>query len=539
MYTGNMYESMKKVEAAREANTVLEPRRMTAEEKDALLATYHPDYKKSEFSTLKIGVNAGEKVPHELAALLQAQPRITPADVDLTKIDYDVDVLIIGGGGAGASAAIEADNNGAKTMIVTKLRIGDANTMMAEGGIQAADKPNDSPAIHYLDAFGGGHFAAKPELLYKLVTEAPEAIQWLDNLGVEFDKAPDGTMITTHGGGTSRKRMHAAKDYSGAEIMRTLRDEVLNRGIPVVDFTSAVELILDENGRCAGAVLMNMETGEYYVARAKTVILATGGAGRLHYQGFPTSNHYGATADGLILGYRVGAKLLYADTLQYHPTGAAYPEQIFGALVTEKVRSLGAKLVNANGEVFMHPLETRDVSAASIIRECSDRGNGVKTADGIGVWLDTPMIEIKGGEGTIEKRIPAMMRMFGKYGIDIRKEPILVYPTLHYQNGGLDISADGMTGVENLYAAGEVVGGIHGRNRLMGNSLLDVIVFGRNAGKSASEKSKSVECGKLTLEHIEKFEHELSDAGIETDVHSPKLLPTYTHGNPNITKKAF
>ena len=249
-------------------------------------------------------------------------------------------------------------------MIVTKLRMGDANTMMAEGGIQAADKPGDSPAQHFLDAFGGGHFAAKKELVYKLVTEAPEAIQWLNNLGVEFDKEPDGTMITTHGGGTSRKRMHAAKDYSGAEIMRTLRDEVLNRGIPVVDFTAAIELIKDDKGHAAGAVLMNMETNEILIARAKTVIIATGGAGRMHYQGFPTSNHYGATADGLVLGYRAGAKLLYADTLQYHPTGAAFPEQIFGALVTEKVRSLGAMLINANGEAFMNPLETRDVSAA-------------------------------------------------------------------------------------------------------------------------------------------------------------------------------
>ena len=527
MYTNEMMESMKKVAAAREANAAFEPRRMTAEEKDTLLKTYHPDYKEGEFAVLQIGPNKGDKVPTELAALLQANPRVSPAEIDLSKVDYDVDVLIIGGGGAGASAAIEADNNGASTMIVTKLRMGDANTMMAEGGIQAADKPNDSPAIHYLDAFGGGHFAAKPELLYKLVTEAPEAIQWLNDLGVEFDKDADGTMITTHGGGTSRKRMHAAKDYSGAEIMRTLRDEVLNRQIPVVDFTAAIELILDEQGKAAGAVLLNMETQEILIARAKTVIIATGGAGRLHYQGFPTSNHYGATADGLVLGYRAGAKLLYADTLQYHPTGAAYPEQIFGALVTEKVRSLGAKLINVNGEAFMHPLETRDVSAASIIRECSDRGNGVHTPDGIGVWLDTPMIELKGGEGTIEKRIPAMMRMFGKYGIDIRKEPILVYPTLHYQNGGLDISADGMTGVENLYVAGEAVGGIHGRNRLMGNSLLDIIVFGRNAGQHASEKAKEVTLGALSLSHVDAFTKEMADAGITTDVISPKLLPDY------------
>ena len=527
MYPKELEASLKAVEAARAENIAYEPARMTADEKDALLAAYHPDYKKSEFSTLQIGANKGEQVPHELCEMLQAHSRITAADVDLSAVKYDVDVLIIGGGGAGASAAIEADNAGANVMIVTKLRIGDANTMMAEGGIQAADKPNDSPAIHFVDAFGGGHYAAKRELLAKLVCDAPEAIQWLNDLGVEFDKAPDGTMITTHGGGTSRKRMHAAKDYSGAEIMRTLRDEVLNRQIPVVDFTAAIEIIKDENGNAAGAVLLNMETKELLIARAKTVIIATGGAGRLHYQGFPTSNHYGATADGLVLGYRAGAKLLYPDTLQYHPTGAAYPAQIYGALVTEKVRSVGAMLVNADGEVFMNPLETRDVAAASIIRECTERGKGVRTPAGQAVWLDTPMIELKNGKGTIEKRIPAMMRMFAKHGIDIRTEPILVYPTLHYQNGGLHITPDGQTDVENLFAAGEVVGGIHGRNRLMGNSLLDVIVFGRNAGQHAAEKAKSVTVGALTLSHVAAFEAEKQQAGVSDHRPSPQLLPDY------------
>ena len=528
MYAESFQKSLKLVEEAREKNIALEPVRMTAEQKETLLATFHPDYKADEFVTLTVGPNKGDKVPTELGDILQAHSRITADSVDLANPDYDVDVLVIGGGGAGTSAAIEAHEAGAKVMIVTKLRMGDANTMMAEGGIQAADKPNDSPAIHYVDAFGGGHFAAKRELLAKLVCDAPEAIAWLSDLGVEFDKTEDGTMVTTHGGGTSRKRMHAAKDYSGAEIMRTLRDEVLNRQIPVVDFTAAIELILDDKGNAAGAVLMNMETKELYVAKAKTVVIATGGAGRMHYQGFPTSNHYGATADGLVLGYRAGAKLLYAETLQYHPTGTAFPEQIFGALVTEKVRSLGAKLVNVNGEVFMHPLETRDVTAASIIRECSERGNGVETGNGLGVWLDTPMIESIGGEGTIEKRIPAMMRMFGKYGIDIRKEPILVYPTLHYQNGGLDINVNGMTtNVENLFVAGEAVGGIHGKNRLMGNSLLDIIVFGRNAGINAAAAAKNTEVGTLTLDHIAKFEDELKDAGVATDTVSPKLLPDY------------
>ena len=533
MYTAEMLESIKKVEATRAQRLGVEPRRMTAEEKDELLRRFHPDYRTDGFQEIKVGPNKGEKAPFELGTLLHSNSRILNVPINLDKVDYDAEVLVIGGGGAGASAALEAQAAGADVMMVTKLRIGDANTMMAEGGIQAADKENDSPQRHYLDAFGGGHFAARPELLRRLVMEAPDAIQWLNDLGVMFDKDKDGRMITTHGGGTSRKRMHACKDYSGAEIMRVLRDEVWNRQIPVVDFTAAVELIKDDRGQVAGAVLQNMETGEYKVARAKTVIIATGGAGRLHYQNFPTSNHYGATADGLVMGYRAGAPLLYQDTIQYHPTGAAYPAQIFGALVTEKVRSVGAMLVNADGEAFMHPLETRDVSAASIIRECTERRKGVRTPTGWGIWLDTPMIEMLHGEGTIEKRIPAMLRMFLNYGIDMRKQPILIYPTLHYQNGGLEIGGDGFTKViPNLLVAGEAVGGIHGRNRLMGNSLLDIIVFGRNAGKAAAARAKEVELGKMNLDHLQKYAEELEAAGLHTGSVSPMLLPNYTFSMP-------
>ena len=529
MLTEEMRASIKKVEATRSARIGADLRMMTADEKEQLLKEYHPDYKENGFETLSVGPNKGGKVPSELRHLLEGKSRVLGMDIDLNNIAYDVDVLVIGGGGAGASAAIEAHNAGAKTMIVTKLRIGDANTMMAEGGIQAADKPNDSPATHYLDALGGGHFCNKPELLKKLVCDAPIAIKWLNDLGVMFDKEEDGTMVTTHGGGTSRKRMHACKDYSGAEIMRVLRDEVWNLGIDVVDYTSAIELIKDTDGKVAGAVLLNMETNEILVAKAKTVVIATGGAGRLHYQNFPTSNHYGATADGLVLGYRAGAELLYADTIQYHPTGVAYPSQIFGALVTEKVRSIGALLVNVDGEAFMNPLETRDVTASSIIRECSTHGKGVPTpGGGFGVWLDTPMIEEIHGAGTIEKRIPAMLRMYLQYGIDMRKEPILVYPTLHYQNGGLKIAANGMTDIENLFVAGEAVGGIHGRNRLMGNSLLDIIVFGRNAGQNAAAAAKNTELKELTLSHVDAFQKELDDAGIVSDCVSPKLLPDYT-----------
>lgn len=527
-YTQEMLDSIKKVEAGRaERVNGPEPRRMTAEEKDALLEKFHPDYNKSSFVDIKVGPNKGQKAPKELAEMLEANSRIRDMEIDLSKPDYDVDVLVIGGGGAGSSAAIEAHEGGANVMIVTKLRIGDANTMMAEGGIQEADKDNDSPQQHYLDVMGGGHFANVPELVRKLVCDGPSAIQWLDKLGVLFDKDENGNMITTHGGGTSRKRMHAAADYSGAEIMRTLRDEVLNRGIPVIDFTAAVELIKDTDGKAAGAVLMNMETKEVLVARAKTVVIATGGAGRMHYQGFPTSNHYGATADGLVMAYRAGAELLYQDTLQYHPTGVAFPAQIYGALVTEKVRSMGAMFVNREGEVFMHPLETRDVAASGIIRETKERGMGVHTPVADGIWLDTPMIDMIHGKGTLEKRLPGMLRMYMRYDIDMREVPIVVYPTLHYQNGGIKITADGMSGVENLYVAGEAVGGVHGRNRLMGNSLLDIIVFGRNAGQQASKKCKEVELKELTLAHVGEFEKMLLEAGIETDVVSPKLLPDY------------
>ncbi len=539
MYGNYLDDAAKIVAEKREENLKFEHARLTAEEKDDLLLKFHPDRIKEQFTELKIGPNKGQKAPIELAEMLQAKPRIEPEKIDLNHIDYESDVLVIGGGGAGTSAAIMASEAGAKVLLVTKLRVGDANTMMAEGGIQAADKPNDSPAQHYLDAFGGGHFDGKPELVYTLVNKAPSVIKWLNELGVEFDKMSDGTMVTTHGGGTSRKRMHACKDYSGAEIMRTLRDEAFNRAdsITVVDFTAAIEIIKNDKGEACGAVLMNIETGEIRIAKAKVVVIATGGAGRMHYQGFPTSNHYGATADGLVMAYRAGAKLLYQDSLQYHPTGAAYPTQILGKLVTEKVRSLGAKLINKDGEVYIHPLETRDVNASGIIREVRE-GRGVKNDVQDAVWLDTPMIEMIHGEGTILKSIPAMYNMFIKYGIDIRKEPILVYPTLHYQNGGVEIDKTCHTNVANLLVAGEASGGVHGTNRLMGNSLLDVVVFGREAGIEAGKMFKNIKLSeKLNLDHVKAFEKERDAAGIKGDAISPKILPHYTHGNKEFEKE--
>lgn len=522
-----MKESIKRLEATRQERMKQEIPLLSAEDRQKLLEDFHPDYKKGSMRALKVGPSKGDSTPHEFADLFEAYSLIDPEKYDLSRIDYETDVLVVGGGGAGASAAILAQEAGVKVLLVTKLRLGDANTNMAQGGIQGADKPHDSPAIHYLDVLGGGRFFNTPELARALVMDAPEVLSWLEELGMMYDKEPDGTMITIHGGGTSKKRMHSARDYTGGEIMKTLRDEVRNRDIEIVEFSPVVELLTD-NKKCTGAVLYNLETREYLNVRAKTTIIATGGSGRLHVQGFPTTNHYGATGDGLVIAYRAGIKLLYMDTVQYHPTGAAFPEQILGQLVTEKVRSLGAQLVNVEGNRFVYELETRDVEAAALIRECTERGKGVATPSGMkGIWLDSPLIEILKGEGVIKKNLPAMFRQYERFDIDMSKEPILIYPTQHYQNGGLVINDRCETEVENLYVAGEPSGGVHGRNRLMGNSLLDVVVFGRRAGRNAAEKAKSVTPGQLTLEHLKDYHKDLREAGIDSSRKSPILLPDY------------
>jgi len=528
LYTPELLELVKRVEATREKRLDEKFPLLSADAKQELLEGFHPDYKDEVFRTLKVGPSSGDRTPVEYADIFEAYSGLDPDTFDTSEVDHEVDVLVVGGGGAGAAAALVAAEQGANVLLVTKLRLGDSNTVMAQGGIQGADKPNDSPAIHYLDVLGGGHYKNDPALASALVMDAPEVLAWLEKLGVMFDKESDGTMITIHGGGTSRKRMHAARDFTGGEIMKTLKDEVVNRDIPLVEFASVYELLTDGD-RVTGAILYNMETQEYMIVRAKTTILATGGGGRLHVLGFPTSNHYGATGDGLVLGYRVGAPLKYLDTIQYHPTGAAYPEQILGLLVTEKVRSIGGQITNIEGNRFVYELETRDVEAAAIIRECAGRENGVVTASGQpAVWLDTVVIEKKLGEGSVKARVPAMYRQYERFGIDMAKHPILIYPTQHYQNGGLEIDEHCATPIKGLFAAGEVAGGIHGTNRLMGNSLLDVIVFGRRAGVAAAAAAAGTKTtGGLGLEHLKSFHAELAAAGIKPTSPSPMLLPEY------------
>lgn len=507
------------------------PPAMSMAEREEVLKL-HPDFAPGGKRKISIGQNKGDIAPNEVVDLLEAYPLFEDEEIDLSKVDYNPDILIIGGGLAGTSAAIWANNQGIpaeKILLANKLRHGDANSIMAEGGTQAADRPNDSPLIHYLDAMGGGHFANKPDVLKALVEDAPLIMRWLLELGAMIDREENGEFAEKWGGGTCRRRMHACRDYTGLEEFRVIRDEFRNRKIPCLEFYPAIELLTDEEGRVTGAILCNLETSEYEIVRAKATILATGGFGRLHIRGFPTTNHYGATCDGVVLAYRAGAKLRDADTVQYHPTGAAFPPQIIGLLLTEKLRSMGAQPVNKDGEAFVFPLEPRDVEAASFIRECYVRNKGISTPTGMrGVWLDTPLIEVKNGEGTIDKAFPGMKRMFDRFDIDMRKDPVLVFPTLHYQNGGVETDPEGKTNVGGLFVAGEISGGVHGKNRLMGNSTLDCMVFGRRAGIYAVEYvKKEKRKGKLSLEHVKKYVDMLKESGIKPKRKSPVLLPDY------------
>ena len=536
-YTQELKELIKRVEATRPARVEMARRNehypaLSMEEREKVLAKYHPDYQKEGRRTVRVGPNKGDLFQEEVADLLESKSMVRPQKVDLSQVNYETEVLIIGGGGAATSAALMASEKGAKVVMATKLRHGDSNTVMAEGGIQAATQECDSPFYHYLDTVGGGHFTNDPKLVAALAHDAPLSIAWLEELGMMFNKLPDGRLFVTHFGGSSRKRMHSAGDMTGAEIMRVLRDEARNRyeGISILEFCPAVELLLDEDGKAAGAILYNMETQEFYVVKAKAVVLATGGFGRLHIKGFATTNHYGATMDGVVLAYRVGVGNRYLYSTQYHPTGAVYPEQNVGLLITEKVRGLGAHVLNIDGEQFCFPLEPRDVESAELIREAMERGKGIMTPTGrVGLWLDSPMIDLLHGEGTVRKELPAKFIQFKRHGIDISKEPMLVYPTLHYQNGGIKINDRAETSVPGLFAAGEVVGGIHGENRLMGNSLQDIITFGRRAGSNAAEYvSGGVTLKGLTLDHVLRFERELEEAGVEHPKIAPILLPDYS-----------
>jgi len=514
-------DSLEKVTATRSARADQSPPKLTDEKAQALLNKFHPDYLGME-RTVGVGPNAGgQKFPLELAELLESDS-VLPRDFE-PAIDLTTDVLILGGGGAGVSAALTLAESGLKVHLSTKLRLGDANTVMAEGGIQAALADNDSTRRHFADSYVGGHGNNDPELLRGLCGQGPESIRWLSNLGCLFDQNEDGTFRLRKGGGTSVPRVLACRDYTGLEIMRVLKDAVLLTQTQILENHSAVELLDDGEGQITGAVLWDRASGKLISVSARAVILATGGSGQLRLQGFPTSNHLGATGDGLILAFRQGCRLIHTDSYQYHPSGSSYPEALAGQLVTESIRSIGAQVLNVRGERFIDEMVYRDVLAGAIIREVAEN-RGVQTPAGqAGVWLDTPLIELKNGRGTLRRQFPGLIHRFERYGIDPATHPLLVYPTLHYQNGGIRIDPSCKTELRGLWAAGEVTGGLHGTNRLMGNSLLDITVFGRRAAQSVMREIP--ERRAATLAALKKFREGLKDIQHQSPRTAPLLFP--------------
>jgi len=491
---------------------------------DELLKQFHPDHYQDSLTTLEIGPNKGGRCHRQLADVLQADALIDEADLAAANVT-ETDILVIGGGGAGAAAALTAARKGARVILATKLRLGDSNTIMAEGGIQASVDREDSPQAHYQDTMKAGHYQSDRDLVAEMALDGPDVIRWLIQQGMNFDLNEFGDLMTRRPGGATADRVVYYRDYTGLEMMRVLREAVRNcRNITVVDNAPALELLGNESGHCAGAVFYSTTKHLFSIIKAQQVIMATGGIGRMHLNNFPTTNHFGATGDGLVMAYRLGAKLRELDSFQYHPTTVAYPEHLSGSLITEGVRSSGVYLLNAYGERFVDELKPRDQVSAAILRECQE-GRGIRVSDQqAGVWLDTPGMELR-EPGLLEKRFPKLFHMAGRADIDPRTTPMLVYPGLHYQNGGVMIDKFGKTTVPGLYCVGELSGGIHGRNRIMGNALLEIISFGRRAGEDAANYVHGRGHKKTSIEHVSNIRREIVKAGLSMRKKSPLLFP--------------
>ncbi len=508
----NAYRILEHREQAREALSIEE-----------LLQRFHPDHYQDSVVTLEVGPNAGEPCHKQLAAMLQSDARIDEADLAGAPVK-EADILVIGGGGAGCAAALEASHMGASVILATKLRLGDSNTVMAEGGIQASIEKDDTPQMHFDDTMKAGHYHSDKDLVAQMVMDGPGVIRWLIQQGMQFDLDKYGDIMLRRAGGTSADRVAYYRDYTGLEMIRVLRESVSNSNIEVMDYSPAVELLANQDGHCAGAVISSLKDCSYMLIKAKAVIIATGGIGRMHLNSFPTSNHFGATGDGLVLAYRLGAKLRDLDSFQYHPTGLAHPHHLAGSLITEGIRSAGAHLLNGKGERFVDELKTRDHVSSAILRECAE-GRGIKVGDdAVGVWLDTPGVELR-NPGLLATRFPKLVNLGRKCGIDPTQTPLLVYPTLHYQNGGIEIDENGLSSVPGLYSVGEVSGGIHGKNRIMGNSLLDIICFGRRAGTHAAMSHYGRGHKKVSIEHLSTLRRKLTMANMPMELKGPMLFP--------------
>jgi L-aspartate oxidase len=390
------------------------------------------------------------------------------------------EVLVVGSGASGLASALSARRAGAAVALAAKGALQSCNSAKAQGGIQAAFGEDDSPEQHAADVWQSSHETADPELVEILTSEAPGAIHWLEELGVEFTRENGGYRLARCGG-ASRKRLLQVGDRTGHAITKALRAAVEAEGVESFPRSPLESLEPTASGWRARCGELELE--------ANAVVLAAGGRcfREAEERGELTTNHPGATGEVTRIVLDLGAQARDLDALQYHPNGGAWPENMQGYSIPETTRAYGAVLLNAEGEEFTDPLAPRDAVSQAIFDEV-EAGRGVETPDGRpAVYLDTTRVP----ERDAEISLPYMLRRYRAGGIDPLREPLLTYPVLHYQNGGLVIDADGETTVEGLYACGEIAGGTHGRNRMMGNSLLECVVFGRRAGRAAAERAKA------------------------------------------------
>ena len=397
------------------------------------------------------------------------------------------DVLVVGSGGAGMSAAIAAREAGASVIVITKSALGASNTGRAQGGIQAAVGPDDTTGDHFADTFAAGHGNADPDLARTLVEGGPDAIAWLEQMGVAFTREGDRPRVIRCGG-ARRPRLLQAGERTGAEMVQVLRRGVRECGAEVRESTSLMGLQPVDDGWIA---TVGHRDGTRAEIVAGAVVLAAGGglAGEAARIGESSTNHPDATPEVLEMALALGADGRDLDSWQRHPTGAVWPPGLAGYALPETTRSYGATLHDAAGERFVDELAPRDVVADAII-DVVAAGRGAAAPDGtMGAWLDTTAIDRLQGPGFTAERLAYVHNRYLKQGVDITTDRVLVYPVLHYRNGGLVIDGHGRTTLDRLYAAGEITGGIHGTNRLMGNSLLDTVVFGRIAGAAAAREA--------------------------------------------------
>ncbi len=451
--------------------------------------------------------------------------------VDFTRHEYDV--LVIGAGGAGLRAAIEASAAGAKTAVLSKSLLGKAHTVMAEGGAAAAMgnvDPRDNWRVHFADTMRGGQYLNNWRMAELHAKEAPDRIRELEAWGAVFDRTKDGKILQRNFGGHKYPRLAHVGDRTGLELIRTLQDHGIHKGIDFFMEHTVVRLLKDGE-RVAGAVAYDREFGYFHAFHARAVILATGGIGRAYKI---TSNSWEYTGDGHALAYLAGAELRDMEFVQFHPTGMVWPLSVRGILVTEGVRGEGGVLRNNRGERFMFKdipdlykdqtadneeegwryvmgdpdarrppeLLTRDHVARCIVREVRE-GRGSPHG---GVFLDIAWIKdrVPGGAEYIKRKLPSMYHQFKKLaGVDITQEPMEVGPTTHYVMGGVRVDGDTqMSTVPGLFACGECAGGLHGANRLGGNSLSDLLVFGKRAGEHAAKYASEHEAPQLDEQQV-------------------------------------